>query len=474
MTDLAYISATEAARLFRTRSLSPVELMQAVIARAEATEPTINALTYTYFDAALDQARLAEDRFASDPETARPLEGLAVAIKDAGHVAGYPTSAGSLTSDEAPQPASSPINARVLEAGAIMHARSATPEFSCATFTHSKRWGVTRNPWNLDATPGGSSGGAGAALAAGSATLATGSDIGGSIRIPAACCGVVGYKPPHGRNPVDAPFNLDFYCHTGPMARSVADTILLQNSMCGPHPADSTTLRPKLTLPDSYAPISGWRIAYSYDLGAFETSEEVRRTTRDALDVFRDLGAEVVEIDLPWDAGIVDAAQTHLEHIFGTSIAPLLRDHSADLTDYARAFAKAGPASQAEEFFDSLTRAGAMAAEFGAAIDGFDLFLCPTTACPAVPADFNHATDELRINGRAINPMLGWVMTTPFNMMSRHPVLTLPSGRAQDGVPTGIQLVGQTFRDVDVFQAGMAYETALGGWYTTPRTRPAL
>jgi hypothetical protein len=266
--DLCYLTATEAAALFRARKLSPVELLSAQIARAEAVEPEINAFTYRYFDDAMAAAKKAEARFMKPGARPRALEGLSVAIKDAGHLKGKPTSAGSLTSDEAPQPATSPINDRVLRAGAIAHARSATPEFSCASVTHSRRWGVTRNPWAPALTPGGSSGGAGASLAAGTSTLATGSDIGGSIRIPAACCGLVGYKPPRGRNPIDAPFNLDFYCHTGPLARSVGDAMLLQNVMSGPHPLDPTMLPGRLTLRDRDRDLRGWRITDNDSLSA--------------------------------------------------------------------------------------------------------------------------------------------------------------------------------------------------------------
>ncbi len=194
----------------------------------------------------------------------------------------------------------SPNNERILKAGGIVHARTATPEFSCSSVTHTRLWGVTRNPWNLKFTPGGSSGGSAASLASGTTPIATGSDIGGSIRIPASCSGVVGYKPPYGRNPDDPPFNLDPYCHTGPLARTVADAILLQNVMCGPSPADIASLRPKLRLPMQYKPIKGWRIAYSIDLGFYNVDKDVVANTKAALDVFRSLGATVEEVDLGW------------------------------------------------------------------------------------------------------------------------------------------------------------------------------
>ena len=265
--------------------------MQAVIARAEATRNKVNAFTFTHFDEALGQAKKAEAKYARGARTGA-LEGLPVAIKDESYIKGKPTSGGSLIIKDFIAAVSSTMNERIMKAGGIVHARTATPEFSCAAYTWSRLWGVTRNPWNPDFTPGGSSGGSAASLASGTSAIATGSDIGGSIRIPASCCGVVGYKPPYGRNPDDPPFNLDFYCHTGPLARTVEDAILLQNVMTGPSPLDIASLRPKLTLPTEFKPIKGWKIAYSIDLGGFEVDPEVRKNTLAALDVFRSLGAD--------------------------------------------------------------------------------------------------------------------------------------------------------------------------------------
>lgn len=458
--DLHTLSATEAVSLFRSRALSPVELTRAVIAQAERTEPVVNALSYRMFEKAEAQAKTAEARYVGEGPAPRPLEGLTVAIKDSGHIEGLPTSFGSLTADETPQPETSAVNARVLEAGGIVHARSATPEFSCATFTHSRKWGVTRNPWNPAFTPGGSSGGAGAALAAGSTTLATGSDIGGSIRIPASCCGVVGFKPSRGRNPVDPPFNFDHYCHTGPMARTVGDTMLLQNVMCGPHPSDPTTLSPALSLTREVRGVRGMKIAWSLDLGFYEVDEDVARNTKAALDVFADLGAELTEVDLPWTWDINDAVMTHLESVFGASIAPMLDDAPHLITGYARQFAENSKKTSSNAYYTALTRAGEAGREFGKVMACVDLFLCPTTALPAVRADFDHSRDALTLNGKSVPPMLGWVMTPVFNMLSMHPVLSVPSGPSKNGVPTGIQIVGRPFGDQEVFRAGFAYEAA--------------
>ncbi len=471
--ELCYLPAHEAIRRFKARRLSPVELMTAVIARAEQVEPTVNALTFRFFDEAMDKARAAEAKYLKTDGRTRALEGLPVAIKDESYIKGQPTSNGSLIMKDFVAQDTSPINERVLRAGGIVHARTATPEFSCAGYTHSRLWGVTRNPWNPDFTPGGSSGGSSASLASGTSTLATGSDIGGSIRIPASTCGLAGFKPPYGRNPEDPPFSLDFYCHTGPLARSARDSILLQNVISGPHPKDIVSLRPKLRLASESQGIAGWRIAYSPDLGFFEVDPEVRANTERALEVFRGLGATVEEVDVGWDAGTLEAGLKYLKHIFGTLIGKSLHQHGDDMTSYARAFAEASRNSTAADYFGTLEVAGEMYKTLGPILEKHQLLICPTTALPAVAADFDQSKDQVVINGKPVNPMLGWVMTTPFNTMSRCPVLSMPSGRAANGVPTGIQLVGRTYRDQDVFRAALDYEAA-EPWFDTGERRPDL
>ena len=471
--DLCYLPAHEALRRFKARTLSPVELMEAVIARAEQVKDPVNAFTYTHFDEAMDRARKAEAKYARGART-RPLEGLPVGIKDESEIKGKPTSAGSLILKDHVAPQTSTNNARILAAGGIIHARTATPEFSCSGTTWTRMWGVTRNPWNRAFTCGGSSGGSGASLAAGTSAVCTGSDIGGSIRIPAAACGVVGYKPPYGRNPDDPPFNLDFFCHTGPMARTVQDAILLQNVMCGPSPTDISTLRPKLRLPTDYKPIKGWKIAWSMDLGIFEVEEDVRRNTLAALDLFRSLGATVEEVDVGWKPGTLEAGLAYLDHIFGAYLSTLLADHADEMTSYTRDFAERGGKSTAADFVASLERIAAMYETFGPMIEKYDVFVCPTNAATAVPADHDQSKHKILISGKEVHPTTGWAMTTPFNMLSRCPVLSVPSGHASNGVPTGIQIVGRTYRDADVFRAGMAFETARGAWYGDGATRPAI
>jgi len=318
--DLCYLPATDAIKQFKAKTLSPVELLDALIRRAEEVEPVINAFTYRHFDEAMDKAKKAEAKYASGVR-ARALEGLPIGIKDESFIKGKPTSSGSLIMKDFVADRTSVGNERIMRAGGIVHARTATPEFSAAFCTQSRLWGATRNPWNPEFTPGGSSGGTAASLAAGTSTIASGSDIAGSIRNPAGCCGLVGYKPPYGRNSDDPPFNLDFYCHTGPLARNVSDAIALQNVMCGPHPKDIASLRPKLRLPSNYPPIKDWKIAFSMDLGFFEVDPDVQKNTLNALDVFRDLGATVEEVDIGWDHRVLDAGMAYLKHIFGAYMA---------------------------------------------------------------------------------------------------------------------------------------------------------
>jgi len=471
--DLCYMPAHEALDRFRRRELSPVDLMEATIRRAEVVKTPVNALTFTHFDEAMDRARRAEARYARGARTGA-LEGLPVGIKDESEIKGKPTSSGSLILKDHIADQTSTMNARIMAAGGIVHARTATPEFSCSGTTWSRLWGVTRNPWNPAFTCGGSSGGAGASLASGTSTLATGSDIGGSIRIPASACGVVGYKPPYGRNPDDPPFNLDFFCHTGPMARTVKDAILLQNVMCGPSPHDISTLRPKLRLPTDYKPIKGWKIAFSMDLGMFEVDPDVQRNTRAALDVFRDLGAMVEEVELGWRPDMLQSGLDYLEHIFGAYLSTLLDEHGDKMTTYARQFAEKGRKSMASDFVHSLEVINEMYGTLGPILEKYDALICPTNALPAVAADYDQSTGRLEINGKTVDPMVGWAMTTPFNMLSRCPVLSVPSGHAGNGVPTGIQIVGRTYCDADVFRAGLAYETAVGGWYRGASHRPPL
>ena len=461
--ELCYLSATEALERFRAKTLSPVELMEALISRAEEVEPKINAFTFKYYDEAMEAAKDAEVKYARGE--ARSLEGIPTAIKDESEIAGLPTSNASfLLQDYVPESTSFTVE-RLLDAGAIVHARTATPEFSIAGVTWSEMWGVTRNPWSLEYTPGGSSGGSGASLAAGTTTLANGSDIGGSIRIPASFCGVVGYKPPFGRNPEGAPFNMEYYNHSGPLARNLDDCILLQNLMSGPHPLDIGSLKPKLVIPSTFEDIKNWRIAYDLDLGYKPIDPDVRENTLKALDVFRDLGAAVEEVDLEWTKDCGKAAIDHLGYaIMGCYLREFYEMDREKMMTYSRDFTEYSMKVTWKDFLEAEIMAGEMYASLGSIFQEFNVFICPTIAADGLPADFDPSVDEIKVDGRVVSPVLGWAMTYPFNMLSRCPVLSVPTGRASNGVPTGMQLVGPAYEDLIVFHAAAAYEKAQGAF----------
>ena len=472
--ELCYLPATEALSLFRQRKLSPVELMAAVIRRAEAVNPTINAFADTYFEEAMEKAKQAETTFARRSGKARALEGIPLAVKDAQRVGGKRTTYGSLIHKDNVDSQSDPMIERLEAAGAIIHLRTTTPEFCLSGTCQTRMWGVTRNPFNPDYGPGGSSGGSAAALAAGATTLATGTDIGGSVRIPAAACGVVGYKPPHGRNPDGYPSNLDIYNHCGPMTRDVADAALMQNIVSGPHPHDLHALRDKVVIPLKHDSDKPLKIAYSVDLDYMNIDREVMRNTLAALDVFRGLGCTVDEVSLGWTIDCERAAvHWYNANTYGRQTIWFARRHAALMCDYSLKFAaNAEAATTLDDVAHHWEQVHRMYQSFGPLMEKYDVFICPTNAVPAVKADHDPWATDFRINNVKVDPENGWVLTYPFNMLSACPVISVPSGYSRFGVPTGIQIVGRSFDDVKVFRAAAAYEAAAPGVFVTARNHP--
>jgi len=471
MDDLHYLSAVEALRLFRARELSPVELMAAVIARAEAVEPAINAFSETFYEQALEQAREAEAAYGRGD--ARPLEGIPVAIKEEMSIEGLTMTYGSLAVNETADHTATVVQ-RIFDAGGIMHARTTTPEFSCQIFTHSRLWGVTRNPWNPEFSTGGSSGGSGAALAAGSTTLATGSDIGGSIRIPAAFCGVVGFKPPYGRVPLDGGDNLDHYCHNGPLARTVADCALLENVIAGPDPLDVVSLRPRVEIPGKLDGIEGQRIAVSVDLGCYAVDDEVAANTRAAAEALREAGAIVEEVSLPWNRELINrAAMIHYATGFDAWIRRIAEDHREELNPYTIAFADEGAGLSLDAVSEGIAIEAEMYPPLGLILNDYDALLCPTMAVTGLVAGDDGAAMHASVNGEPAGNEYDITMAIPFNIMSRCPVVNVPSGFASNGVPTGMQIVARTYDDERAFRVAAALER-VRPWLDSPERRPAL
>ncbi|MFI5808178.1 amidase [Streptomyces sp. NPDC051561] len=474
--DLPYLSATEARQLFESRSLSPVELVRAVIDRAEKTEPVVNAFAERLFDEALEQARHAEDRFlGKNGRSPRPLEGIPVAAKEKHAMAGRSLTEGSLAKRGNVATENAPVIDRILDAGGIIHARTTTPEFSIATFTHSRIWGLTRNPWNPEFTPGGSSGGSAAALAAGSALLASASDIGGSTRIPAAFTGTVGFKAPYGRNPGSGALAADHYRGDGPLARTVDDCVLFQNVLAGPDPRDHATIRPKLTLPTAYEDVTGMRIALCVRLGAYDVHPEMEANTRATARALAEAGAHVEEIELPWTQDdLLTAFAGHFATIFAETVTEVAEQHRDQLTSYAQNYVDVMAFVRTQvTYLGSLRAENRLQTQLAQAMGPYDALICPTTAVPGWHAGDDMTGQRLVVNGEDHGETLWAAMTLPFNINNRCPVLNVPSGQSSWGLPTGVQIVGHSYDDATVFRVGKALE-GLRPWTYTPDRRPVL
>ena len=287
---LSYASVDELIALFRGKKASPVDLLKAQIKRIETLNSKVNCITDEHFDTALKEAGQSEDRYMRGEP--RPLEGITVAIKDEFGRPGWRITQGSLVFKDSP-PATE--NAAVIDAleaaGAVLPIQTTVPEFYLFLGASTRAWGTTRNPWNLEYTPGGSSAGSAAALAAGFATLAMGSDMGGSIRIPASQCGLYGFRPPFGRVAGgEIPFST-----SGPLARRFDDLVHFQNAIVGPTDKVMAAIRPRLDYPSDYPDLSGWRVAVDWGAGLADVTPSVKDAMRRGISRLRDAGCVVEE-----------------------------------------------------------------------------------------------------------------------------------------------------------------------------------
>lgn len=475
MTEPAHLSAVELRERFRRLDLSPVEVLHALADRIAASNGDrttgINAFTELLLDDALAAARAAEARYVAAARTGEetpPLLGIPVATKEKHGLAGRSLTQGLAAHAGRVAAADHPVVERIRAAGGIVHARTTSPEFSCATVTHSPAWGVTRNPWNPHLSPGGSSGGAGAALAAGFTPLATASDIAGSTRVPAGFTGTVGYKAPYGRIPGLQPLSGDWYRGDGPMGRTVADTALLAWVLSGRHPSDHASWGPAWDSPGS-APlataggVAGLRIGVSVTLGDYPVAPEVERGTLAAAARLEELGAVVVPVELPWATAEITATTfAHFGHILGPAMEPETAGTEDRLAAYTVKFMADARAAAADcPLPESLARDARLQAQLAAAMRGLDALVCPTSAVTGLDADGDYL-DGLEARTSAGPRRLGhyWEghMTSPFNVANRCPVLAVPSGTADNGLPTGVQVVGHPFDEAVVFRVGAALE----------------
>ncbi len=459
--DFRTASVVDLATRVRSGSLTAAELVDHALARIDAVNPTVNAFVAVDGDRARAAAEAVDATVASGGDPG-PLAGIPLGVKDLEDAEGYVTTHGSAAhADRPPATADSELVARLVAAGCVVVGKTNTPELGWKPDTENLLFGATRNPWNLDHTAGGSSGGSGAAIAAGMVPLATGSDGGGSLRIPSSCCGLSGVKPSLGRVPSGGPQAPDWQhlSTKGPMARRMADVVAALDVVVGPDATDLRSLpRPEASWP---AALEGARpparVAWSPTLGFADVDAEVLALCRRAVDVLADLGTEVVEVDSVFDEDPVDPWLT-LSGVYNLRThAGLLGTPAWDQVDpVLRMILDGAVATSAVD----VVRAEDACHEFNLRlVDLFHdvrLLVTPTMAAPPPPRSLGGAG---LING---TPDYNWVkMTYAFNM-TRSPAATVCVGLSSAGVPVGLQLVGPQHADLVVIRAAAALEAALG------------
>jgi Asp-tRNA(Asn)/Glu-tRNA(Gln) amidotransferase A subunit family amidase len=385
------------------------------------------------------------------------LHGLPVAIKDLTPTKGKRTTMGSYAFEHFVPDESALIVERLLGAGAIMVGKTTTPEFAYSSFTESPLWGVTRNPWNPERTPGGSSGGSGAAVASGCVPLAEGTDMGGSVRIPAAWCGLVGLKPSYGRIPFDfLPTQFDTIHHFGPLARTVEDARLFLSVAQGPDARDIMSSVPPIDLSCSLGEsVEGLRLALDVDLGHYAIAPEVEQAVRESAQALADAGAEIEEVDVGWTRELADAWVDHWGVYLAAIFGDKLDEFREQMDPRVVHLMDAGLALGAVDFKRiEFVRTQAWK-QLAPILERFDALLCPTMSQLARPVDED---DFIWYRDRGDGLYHGLDMTCQFNFVSQCPALSVPAGWAEDGLPIGLQVVAPRYRDDLALRIGAALE----------------
>jgi len=463
--DLCFTPAVQLARLIQSREISPVELMEAVLSRIERLQPQINAFSTVCTEKALKSSRKAEYEIARG-RSVGPLHGIPFSVKDLLWTKGIRTTFGSHIFKNYIPDKDAPCVQRLKETGAILIGKNTTPEFGHKIVTDSPLFGITRNPWNLDRTPGGSSGGAGAAIAAGLGPLSIGTDGGGSCRIPASCCGVIGLKPTLGR--ISHPQSLDVFgriSHIGLMTRTVADAAIMLELMTGFEITNPYSYGlPKETYQSAVTgnvkeSLKGWKVAWSPTLGNTEVDSEVLELTKAAVGVFAEFGCELEvarpHFDPPEESYQILMAssfsarlETYLEK-FRDKIDPSLQ-HAIDMggqysaVDLQRAiYMRTHIFQKVQKFFKK-----------------FDLLITPTISAPAIEVTHN-VLEPVEINGKIAGSLRSawYPYTYPFNLAG-NPAISLPCGWTQENLPVGLQIVGPWLKEDKILQAAAAFELA--------------
>lgn len=486
MEEFAALDATGLADALRERRISAVEAVHAAIARIERLNPRINAVVTTTFDEALAAAERA-DRRAACGDWMGPLHGVPILIKDLfDFKAGVRNTCGCpALVDFVPDHTMAHVG-RLEAAGAIMLGKTNTPEFGYKGTTDNRLFGATRCPFDLSRNAGGSSGGSAAAVAVGMTPLAQGSDAGGSIRIPAAWCGVVGFKPSFGRVPNTGAANAfglaTPFVHAGPLARTVRDAALMAQVMSGPHADDPFSLpddgmdliaaanEQRARSREQGVNLLPARLAFSPDLGVFAVEPAVAAVVENCVAALRDTGLAIDEIDVQLPLDQEELAQLWLREVGVMYLdmfdamaqlgLDLLNDFAADVPPTVHAIVEAARRTTALD----LRRGDRLRSQIWRTIQGvfaeYDGLLTPTVGALPVPnaADGTTLGPE-RVNGQPVERCIGWCLTHPFNFTG-HPAASVPAGRTPDGLPVGLQVVGRRFADEEVIRICRRVEQA--------------
>ena len=462
--DLLFMPATQAAALIRRGALSPVELLQAVLAAARRAQPRLNPFVVLLEEQAMADARAAEAAVRSGAPLG-PLHGVPVSIKDQVDLRGVRTTHGSaIFADSPPAVADDVTVARLRAAGAVLFGKTTLPEFGHKALTDGPAFGTTRNPWDPTRTSGGSSGGAAVALACGLGPLALGMDGAGSIRIPAACCGVVGLKPTLGSIPwqqgADAFGN---YTYAGPMARSVADLAAMRAVLTGPDGSDPWSLgaadRP-LSPALAGRDLHGLRVGIIEHAANPRLQREMAENLRASIAVLEALGATAGPA-----GGEIDWMEMPGRVMYQASFAIGQRRHLAEWRDRMDptllAFMQRGDGFSLEQFREGQYARTRLFRGIQALFERFDVLVTPTLSRTALPADFDAAHDEVEVEGELCGiTRQGWSSYVyPYNLTG-HPALTVPSGFDDAGLPTAVQLVGRWGAELDLLRLGAVLEGA--------------
>lgn len=466
MSDLAGLTAAELAEAYARREVSPVEATRAALAAIAERDAELNAFVLVDADAAMRDAAESEARWSAGAQRGR-ADGVPTTVKDLERTRGWPTLRGTWLADEAgPWPEDSPSVARLREAGAVLIGKTTTPEFGWKGVTDSPRFGITRNPWDPSLTPGGSSGGSSAAVAAGMGTWSVGTDGGGSVRVPAAFTGTVGLKPTGDLISTYPPGGNGLLSHRGPITLSVLDAAIMLDVIARPDHRDwaAPPVRHGSFTDGIEAGIEGLNIGYSPDLGSGRNDPEVASLVAEAVNVLAGLGAHVSEIEPIFDDP-VEAFQT----LWCAGVARTLRPYGPD--DLARVepalleYAEQGRGVSAVAYLDAMAVCAALGLRMARFHEWYDLLVTPTVPTVAFAAGRNGPTPEQSHVWASWTPY-----TYPFNM-TRQPALSVPCGRTRAGLPVGLQMVGARHQDALVLRAGRAYERHTGWSPVTEASR---